>query len=1649
MANPIFLPKRSNTALSVPTTSNLVDGELAVNSADKRIYLRDGSDIVEIANASYISEGNTIYVSKDGSDTNSGDTLDKPLLTVVKALSIATSGDTIKIGCGVFEEVFPLTVPVGVTVKGMGIRSTLIKPTSGTKTNDCFLLNGETTVEDLTIADMFEPGYAFRFATNMKTTIRSPYIQRVTVLNKGSTTSSTDPYGFNTTHNPTSSYKAGRGVLIDGSVVDATTLEPAMLFNECTFICPNNIGLEMKNGARTEWVNCFTYFCDKAIYATSGSTGLSGVGKTRVKISGISGAGSPAADDLLYYFDETSRNGTYTRTGTTVTVTFNSHGLSNGDRIAADFTSGGAQDGVYAISNVSTNTFDLTTSASGTITTSDVTYKKALAYGTISTYSSGTVTLTGKGTGTFQTAASRSGKVVTAYADAKLSTAQFKFGTASLSLDGTGDYARSEGGSDFSFAGDFTVEKWIYPTSVTGTKYVFSLGSETTGRYNLFLDGEVVKGNFYGSSTTTFGGSISTNTWTHVALVRSGSTITAYVNGTALGTTETNSSTIGNTGQLTIGADTSGASTFNGYIDEFRLSSNARYTGTFTPATSAFTSDSNTKLLLHFDGDSGSTQFTDSTLVVQDIRIIDNAVTDGSTNLLTATTITLADYQQFGASMRSIGSAAVFGNSGVNADGLGISLRLFAFNFGHIGAGGDFSQDESLVNQANEVIITNGAKVQFVSIDQSGDFRVGNAFYVNEEKGIVSFGGQSFNVSSLSNLTITDGTNSTALTPTSITSGGLQLSSNTLSTTSGNLTINPAGAGTTTIEGNVTINGTLSATSTSFSSISTGDTQVAITDTGANGTITLQADNTTIQSITSAGTNVTNPLTVRTTTATQDGIRLAGRAGGTGSFFLTIAPGALTASATLSIACSAAATLTIPTGATTLVAGTMVTTATAQTITAVKTYSPTARISGSGAYYILTTPADTGQTASIESIGANWTAATRTWATGALTLQRERVFNTPTYSFVAASTLTTAINVDIATPAAGANATITNAYALRAGESLFTNNITVQGLTASQAVFTDANYKLVSVATTGSGNVVLATSPTLSSPTFTTPVLGTPTSGTLTNCTGYTVGNLSGLGTGVATFLATPSSANLASAITDETGSGALVFATSPSLITPNLGTATASSVNGLSLTANATGFSVAGGTTSKTLTISNTLTFTGTDGSSVAFGAGGTVAYQGGTLAQFAATTSAQLLGVISDETGTGALVFATSPTLVTPVLGTPTSGTLTNCTGYTVGNLSGLGTGVSTFLATPSSANLASAVTDETGTGALVFANTPTLVTPVIGAATGTSLSITGAFSTTSTTTEALALTGAVPSTNSNVGFVRIGQTLAFNDTDKILTGVSNVNSYGQMILQNLSSGTAASSDYVVNNDRAGGTTIYGDFGINSSTFAGGGAFGDIDGTYLYGAGGTCSLGTFGAFSTFLSTNNVKRISIDSTGITSILGTGTAASPFRFNDADNSAFIGIQAPTTVTSYTITLPASSSGVANQTLQFDASNNASFVSNTRTAVFVIDGGGDVIPTGIKGTIIVDADYTLTAWSINGGIAGAVSVAITQASPTYPTTTAPTFNAVATASLTATQFTARTTGLNTTVTTGDIFQFDVTANAGNQTRVTVALRLVPR
>lgn len=130
----------------------------------------------------------------------------------------------------------------------------------------------------------------------------------------------------------------------------------------------------------------------------------------------------------------------------------------------------------------------------------------------------------------------------------------------------------------------------------------------------------------------------------------------------------------------------------------------------------------------------------------------------------------------------------------------------------------------------------------------------------------------------------------------------------------------------------------------------------------------------------------------------------------------------------------------------------------------------------------------------------------------------------------------------------GGNFTISSAtLALGANSLTMTGSIGATGARVTKGWFTDIESTnaptIGGTAATGSGGLVRATSPSL-----VTPILGTPTSGTLTNCTGFPAANLSGLGTGVATFLATPSSANLASAVTDETGSGALMFGTDPAL---------------------------------------------------------------------------------------------------------------------------------------------------------------------------------------------------------------------------------------------------------------------------------------------------------------------------------------------------------------------------------------------------------------------------------------------------------------------------------------------------------------------
>lgn len=338
-------------------------------------------------------------------------------------------------------------------------------------------------------------------------------------------------------------------------------------------------------------------------------------------------------------------------------------------------------------------------------------------------------------------------------------------------------------------------------------------------------------------------------------------------------------------------------------------------------------------------------------------------------------------------------------------------------------------------------------------------------------------------------------------------------------------------------------------------------------------------------------------------------------------------------------------------------------------------------------------------------------------------------------------------------------AIVTNGSGTLSFASVTTSAGTLTGAGAGVTTFlvTPSSANLASAVSdeTGTGSLVFANTPTLVSP-----ILGTPTSGTLTNCTGYPVANLANLGSGVATFLTTPSSANLISAVTDETGTGTLVFSASPTFTgTVSAAIVTASGgINGaqgadlarLRVTGittlgqtNVTGFSNAGistlgDATSSTLNVSGfathgatsatLLTVSGIATVSGVFNAnGGVNATQGADAARLRVTgitTLGQTNTTGFSNAGVSTLGNATAATLNVSGIVTATSfsGSLA------VGNITGLGANVATFLATPSSANLASAVSDETGTGALVFANSPTLVTPTLGAASATSLQTTG---------------------------------------------------------------------------------------------------------------------------------------------------------------------------------------------------------------------------------------------------------------------------------------------------------------------------------
>ena len=316
------------------------------------------------------------------------------------------------------------------------------------------------------------------------------------------------------------------------------------------------------------------------------------------------------------------------------------------------------------------------------------------------------------------------------------------------------------------------------------------------------------------------------------------------------------------------------------------------------------------------------------------------------------------------------------------------------------------------------------------------------------------------------------------------------------------------------------------------------------------------------------------------------------------------------------------------------------------------------------------------------------------------------------------------INEDVVMSASSTELNILDGATLSTTELNYVDGVTSAIQTQLNAKAADADLTTHTGSTTAHGatgavvgttNTQTLTNKTLTSPTLTTPDLGVASA---TSVNGTTIPSSKTLvvTTDKLNVLAATSSSELAGIISDETGTGALVFANTPTLVTPNIGAATGTSlvlsgdltVNGTTTTINSTEITV----DDKNLTLGSVATPTdaGADG--------GGLTLKG--------TTDKTFSWIDATDAWTSSEHMDLASGKVLKINGTE----VLSATQYT-GNAATVTNGITTAskisaLAATSSSELAGVISDETGTGALVFANTPTLVTPELGAATGTSLAL-----------------------------------------------------------------------------------------------------------------------------------------------------------------------------------------------------------------------------------------------------------------------------------------------------------------------------------
>ena len=182
------------------------------------------------------------------------------------------------------------------------------------------------------------------------------------------------------------------------------------------------------------------------------------------------------------------------------------------------------------------------------------------------------------------------GHGITANGNASISTSEFKFGSSSAYFDGSGDYLITSSNSNFSMGAlDFTWEAWVYVSGGSGYRQIFSTrpsngASAAEGSLAINPSGGLT---WYTHTFIANGGAISGNTWHHVAIGRSGTSLTVWVDGLSVASATNSDNLTGDI--LSIGANNNGNEPFTGYIEGLRITKGvARYTSSFSVPTAAF-----------------------------------------------------------------------------------------------------------------------------------------------------------------------------------------------------------------------------------------------------------------------------------------------------------------------------------------------------------------------------------------------------------------------------------------------------------------------------------------------------------------------------------------------------------------------------------------------------------------------------------------------------------------------------------------------------------------------------------------------------------------------------------------------------------------------------------------------------------------------------------------------------------------------------------------------------------------------------------------------------------------------------------------------------------------------------------------------------